>query len=155
VSLPDKEYIEITNRTSFPFNLRNWSLSSNGPSATFPEVIIPASGIFILCTMQDTTNFKKYGRVIGLKQFPSLTDEGRLLYVSDSTGSMIHGVEYSSGWYCDDLKSRGGWSLEMIDTRSPFFDRENWKASVSQIGGTPGAVNSVSESNSDVLFSVI
>jgi hypothetical protein len=155
VSLPDKEYVEITNRTSYPFNLRNWSLSSAGPSATFPEVIIPASGIFIVCALQDTLNFKKYGKVIGLKQFPSLTDEGRLLYVSDSTGSMIHGVEYSSGWYGDDLKSHGGWSLEMIDTRSPFFYHDNWKASVSQIGGTPGAVNSVSESNKDVLFSGI
>jgi hypothetical protein len=155
VSLPDKEYIEITNRTSFPFNLRNWKLSAAGNSASFPETVIPASGIIILCAPQDTLNFIKYGRVLGIKQFPSLTDDGKLIYLTDSTGLIIHGVEYSSDWYCDDLKLHGGWSLEMIDTGSPFFDGDNWKASVSGNGGTPGIVNSVSASNPDVLFSGI
>jgi hypothetical protein len=152
VSLPDKEYLEITNRTLFPFNLKDWKLSSTGLSALLPETIIPASGIFILCAPQDTMYFKKYGRVIGVKQFPSLTDGGRLLSLSDSSGSLVHGVEYSSDWYRDDLKSHGGWSLEMIDTDFPFFDLDNWRASVSGNGGTPGIINSVWESNPDVVF---
>jgi hypothetical protein len=155
VSLPDKEYIEIKNRTDFPFNLKNWKLCSTGSSTLFPETIIPASGTFIICSPQDTSYFTKYGRVIGIKQFPSLTDEGKLLYISDSTGTLIHGVEYSSDWYQDDLKSRGGWSLEMIDTGYPFFDNDNWKASKSVNGGTPGTLNSVSDNNPDVLFSGI
>jgi len=90
--------------------------------------------------------------VAGLKQFPSLTDEGRLLYVSDSTGEFIHGIEYSSSWYKDDLKSQGGWSLEMIDTNFPFYYEDNWKASESKKGGTPGSVNSVTYSNPDMSF---
>jgi hypothetical protein len=155
VSLPEKEYIEITNRTKFPLSLRNWNLSSGGLSAPFPDCIIPASDIIIICAMPDTLYFKKYGKVIGVKQFPSLTDDGRLIYLTDSTGAVIHGVEYSSEWYGDDLKSQGGWSLEMIDTGSPFYGRENWKASVSANGGTPGSINSVAESNPDVLFSGI
>ena len=90
-----------------------------------------------------------------MKQFPALTDGGRLIYISDSTGSLIHGVEYSSDWYQDNLKSQGGWSLEMIDTGFPFFDKGNWIASVSKTGGTPGSVNSVSNSNPDITFSGI
>jgi hypothetical protein len=43
----------------------------------------------------------------------------------------------------------------MIDTGSPFYDFDNWKASASGTGGTPGIINSVSESNHDVLFSGI
>jgi hypothetical protein len=101
---------------------------------------------------QDTLLFKKFGRVIGLKQFPTLTDGGRILYISDSTGTLIHGVEYSSDWYKDDLKSKGGWSLEMIDTRFPFYDKDNWIPSESKKGGTPGSENSVSESNPDISF---
>jgi Lamin Tail Domain/FlgD Ig-like domain len=152
VSLPGKEYIEITNTAGYSFNLKNWKLSTTGQSSLFPESTIAPAGIIILCAQQDTLLFQKFGRVLGMKQFPSLTDAGRILFISDSTGNLIHGVEYSSDWYKDDLKSKGGWSLEMIDTKFPFYYQENWKASVSKKGGTPGAVNSVSESNPDNSF---
>jgi hypothetical protein len=145
VSLPAREYIEITNRTEYPFNIKNWKLSTESQSTLFPESIINPSDIIIICSVQDTLQFQKFGRVLGLKQFPSLTDEGKLLYLSDSTGTFIHGIEYSSAWYRDDLKSQGGWSLEMIDTRFPFYFKDNWKASESRNGGTPGKVNSVNE----------
>jgi hypothetical protein len=152
VSLPGKEYIEITNRTGYSFNLKNWKLSNENQSIQFPEAFVPPSGIIIICDSQDTLLFNKYGRVIGMKQFPALTDGGRLLYISDSTGALIHGVEYSSGWYNDDLKSQGGWSLEMIDTQFPFYAQGNWIVSECRNGGTPGLVNSVSGSNPDLSF---
>jgi hypothetical protein len=152
VSLPDKEYIEITNRAGYPINLKNWRLATTSQYSLFPETIMPPLGLLTVCASQDTILFNKYGRVIGLKNFPTLTDAGRILYISDSTGSFIHGVEYSSDWYHDDLKSNGGWSLEMVDTRFPFYDIDNWRASVSKNGGTPGSVNSVSASNPDTGF---
>jgi hypothetical protein len=152
VSLPGKEYIEITNTTGYSFDLKNWKLSTSGQYTLFPETSIPPSGIIILCSSQDTMLFQKFGKVTGLKQFPSLTDAGRMVYLSDSSGSFIHGVEYSSDWYKDDLKSKGGWSLEMIDIRFPFYYQDNWRASESKKGGTPGSVNSVAESNPDISF---
>ena len=152
VSLPGKEYIEITNRTGYSFNLKNWRLETEGQYTLFPEKSIQPSGIIIICLSQDTLLFKKFGRVIGVKQFPSLTDGGRIIYISDSTGTLMHGVEYSSDWYKDELKSNGGWSLEMIDTGVPFCYQDNWIASQSKKGGTPGLINSVSGSNPDILF---
>ena len=152
VSLPGKEYIELTNRTKYPFNLKNWTLSTESQNSLIPSAIVPPAGIVIICQWQDTLQFRKFGRVIGLKQFPPLTDNGRIIYLSDSTGSLIHGVEYSSEWYGDDLKSNGGWSLEMIDTGFPFYAKENWTASVSKNGGTPGSANSVLDSNQDISF---
>ncbi len=152
VSLPGKEYLEITNRTEYPFNMKNWKLSSGDLKALFPETIIQPSGTIIICSTQDTSFFTKYGTVTGLKQFPSLTDAGRILCLSDSSDDLIHGVEYSSDWYGDELKSNGGWSLEMIDTRFPFYDKGNWIASVSRKGGTPGSVNSVAKDNPDNSF---
>ncbi|MEI6049928.1 MAG: lamin tail domain-containing protein [Bacteroidota bacterium] len=152
VSLPGKEYLEITNRTGYSFNLKNWKLSSEGQNVMFPETNLKPSGIIILCSSQDTSFFAKYGSVTGLKQFPSLTDGGRIICLSDSSGNLIHGVEYSSEWYGDELKSGGGWSLEMIDTQFPFYYEGNWTASASRTGGTPGTVNSVSRSNPDISF---
>jgi len=152
VSLPAKEYLEITNRTGYSFNLKNWKLSSEGQNVLFPDVTIQASEIRVLCLLQDTSLFKKYGKVIGLKQFPTLTDAGKLICLTDSIGSLIHGVEYSSDWYGNELKSGGGWSLEMKDTKFPFYDEGNWIASFSRIGGSPGSVNSVSSNNQDTIF---
>lgn len=155
VSLPDKEYIELTNRTQLPVNLKNWKLSVTGLSSVFPEIVIPPSGIFIICSQSDTLIFSKYGKTVGLKQFPALTDAGKLLILSDSIGTIIHGVDYSSHWYRDELKAQGGWSLEMIDMQYPFYDQQNWRASISRYGGTPGSSNSVAESNPDIAFSGI
>jgi hypothetical protein len=152
VSLPGKEYIELTNRTGFPFNLRNWKLSTEDQDFLFPDSIIGPGEIRIICSAKDTSLFKGFGKVTGLRQFPTLTDEGRLIWLSDSLGNMIHGVEYSKEWYGDKLKSDGGWSLEMIDKGFPFYDSGNWKASISKTGGTPGLPNSVSGSNPDPVF---
>ena len=153
VSLPPKEYLEITNRTAFSYNLRNWKLVSGESSYPFPEVIINPSGFLILCSAQDTSKFSCYGRVLGLKQFPVLTDNGKILLLYDSEGRLIHGVEYSSEWYDEELKSGGGWAMEMIDTGYPFLYAGNWAASRSGTGGTPGMVNSVNRVNQDNIFS--
>jgi hypothetical protein len=152
VSLPGKEYIEITNRTNFSFNLENWKLSSGDQDVLFPGSIIKSGEIMIITLSQDTSLFTKYGRVTGLKQFPALTDGGKIVCISDSSGNLIHGIEYSSDWYGDELKSGGGWSLEMIDTDFPFSYEGNWSASSSRKGGTPGSANSVSRRNPDNSF---
>jgi hypothetical protein len=109
----------------------------------------------ILCQMQDTGLFKSYGKTTGLKSFPALTNEGKILFLSDNTSKLIHGIEYSSDWYGDVLKNDGGWSLEIIDTDYPFYQEGNWHASLSMDGGTPGKVNSVSHKNPDNIFSGI
>jgi len=152
VSLPGKEYLELTNRTDFSFNLMNWQLESLDQVYLLPESIIQSREAVIICYSKDTIFFTKYGKVIGLKQFPSLTDGGKILCLSDSSGNLVHGVEYSSDWYRDDLKSIGGWSLEMMDMQYPFYYEGNWIASASRKGGTPGSANSVNQSNPDGTF---
>ena len=152
VSLPGREYLEITNTTEFSYNLKNWRLTAGDQDYNFPETMIEPYGIIIICSSQDTSGFSRYGKVIGLKQLPILTDNGKILLLYDNSGKLIHGVEYSSDWYMNELKSSGGWSLEMIDTGYPFYFQGNWNASVSGNGGTPGAVNSVSGVNPDNSF---
>jgi hypothetical protein len=152
VSLPEEEYLEIFNRTINKFYLKKWSLVKDGNASTFPESVINPGEYLILCQLQDTSFFSKFGKVCGLKSFPVLNDGGGMIVLADSTGNMIHGIEYSSKWYEDKLKENGGWSLEMIDTAFPFLFEGNWTASVSKKGGTPGSPNSVSSSNRDLQF---
>ncbi len=153
VSLPPDEYIEITNNRGFTSGLKNWKLVSGDQEYLLPEVNIGPFGILILCSAKDTSEFSPFGRVLGLKQFPVLTDNGKMLLLYDAGGTLIHGVEYSNDWYGDEMKSDGGWSLEMVDTRNPFSCSANWAASRSKKGGTPGTVNSVKTDNPDESFS--
>lgn len=152
VSLPAKEYIEIHNRSLIPYNLKGWMLSDGNGRCYFPETIIPPGDYFIVCQIQDTNLFRSYGKTMGVKSFPALTDAGKLLYITDQEHNLVHGVEYSPDWYGDVMKDGGGWSLEMTDENYPFFQEGNWRASISDDGGTPGRKNSVSRSNPDVLF---
>jgi hypothetical protein len=152
VSLPPKEYIEITNRTGYSFNLKNWVIITESRREQLPAVIIGPGRYLILCSVNDTLSFKQYGEVAGLEQFPVLNDKGMIIALSDTSGSLIHGTEYSSKWYREELKASGGWALELIDAGYPFYQEENWRASDSKKGGTPGKENSVSSSNPDYTF---
>ena len=155
VNLPGEEYLEITNRTQFSYDIRNWIYRNGDQNVYLPSMLLGPDEYLILCSVSDTSLFSKYGNTIGLKPFPALTDAGKMIVLSDSSGNLIHGLEYSSQWYGEKLKNGGGWSLELIDTEYPFFTEGNWEASVSTAGGTPGSVNSVSRTNPDNSFTGI
>jgi hypothetical protein len=152
VSLPACEYIELSNRTDFSFNLKGWNLETDSRSVIMPECDFPARSHLIVCALSDTGLFRDYGRFAGLKSFPSLNDDGMKISLSDSAGNLIHGIEYRRDWYGYKLKEEGGWSLEIMDEDSPFFEEGNWTASESRKGGTPGKSNSVSVNNADKVF---
>jgi hypothetical protein len=154
VLLPSQEYLEIMNRTNTSISLEGWKLiSGDNKNTYFPVSEIAPGGFAILCSISDTGLFARFGKVIGMKSFPALTDGGKSLILTDKMGLMIHCVDYSSAWYGDPLRSGGGWALEMMDTDYPFYDEGNWRASLSSTGGTPGSLNSVRTSNPDLTFS--
>jgi hypothetical protein len=69
--------------------------------------------------------------------------------LKSNTGLTIHAVSYSLSWYQNAVKSDGGWTLEMIDTKNPCSGINNWKASIDARGGSPGIKNSVDAVNND------
>ncbi len=145
--LPESEYVELFNRTRFPVNLGGWIFEYGSSAKTFPCVSISPHGYLIL-TKGIMMNF--YGPDVDLFTSNStLSNEGAILVLKNASGKVIHSVTYSAGWYQDPLKENGGWSLEMIDTENPCGCLDNWKASVDSKGGTPGAINSVTASNTD------
>ena len=73
----------------------------------------------------------------------SLTLSGRAVYLADSTGVVIDGVDYKPEWHNPNLITTQGTSLERI---SPEFDSNNpsnWGSNTGVIGGTPMARNSL------------
>ena len=70
-------------------------------------------------------------------------------FLKSNTGLTIHAVSYSLSWYQNAVKSDGGWTLEMIDTKNPCSGISNWKASTDPRGGSPGIKNAVDAVNND------
>ena len=68
----------------------------------------------------------------------------------DPEGIIMDSVSFTSSWYGNSSKREGGWSLERIDPARICSGAQNWTASVSEAGGTPGRVNSVNASRPDL-----
>lgn len=151
IALPNLEYVELKNRTNFSINLKNWSFATTSTSKKIPEVTIEPNGFIVLSgTGSYNQFFNNFGvPVTEVASFPSLSNTGTTITLSDSNNVTIHSISYNTSWYNDANKTEGGWSMEQIDANNPCGGQYNWHASTHVNGGTPGYPNSVAATNSD------
>lgn len=150
IGLPSNEWIELKNVSASPINLQNWRIGdATAQSGPMPNFILQPDSFVIVSTGSALAAMQIYGRVISVTSFPSLDNDGDQLYLKSNTGLTIHAVTYSLSWYQNAVKSDGGWTLEMIDTKNPCSGISNWKASTDPRGGSPGIKNSVDAVNND------
>lgn len=150
VGLPNNEWLEIKNTTAAPINLQNWRIGdATGQSGPMPNFTLQPDSFVIVCTGSAVTAMSAFGTTISVTSFPSLDNDGDQLFLRAANGRTIHAVSYSSSWYQNEVKKDGGWTLEMIDPKSPCAGSSNWKAGVSTTGGTPGKKNSIDAVSTD------
>lgn len=149
VGLPDAEFLELFNRSAFNIDLSGWSISDATSTYTIVAGSIAPDSFLILCTSANYSLFTPFGHTLGMSSMPTLNDDGDSLKLRDNFGKLVNSVNYSSSWYNDALKDGGGWSLERIDANNPCAGINNWRASISSTGGTPGKINSVHANNPD------
>ena len=150
IALPNSEWVELKNTTAFSINLQNWRIGdATGQSGPMPNFVLQPDSFVIVCTGSAVAAMSAFGTTISVTSFPSLDNDGDQLFIKAANGTIIHAIAYTSGWYQNDLKKEGGWTLEMIDTKNPCAGISNWKAGVNAAGGTPGKRNSVDAANTD------
>jgi Lamin Tail Domain len=148
--LPESEFIEIKNRSKNDFNLHNWKISNGTTTATIKtNYLLKSDSFLILCASAYASSFNVFGPTLGVSGFPALINDAGEISISSDSGEVIHAIKYDKSWFKNDLKAEGGWSLEMIDPSKSCMGKENWSASVSDSGGTPGHINSVNAINPD------
>jgi len=144
--LPEREYLEIFNRSDRPVSLSGYVLQYGNTRVTFPAAVIEPGEYAIVCRSAYTPELAPWGKVIGLTNLV-LNNSGNTLSLSDPTRTETHTVTYSSAWYTPGRSE--GYSLEMIDPDYPCRGKANWASSTAAQGGTPGQPNSVARPNPD------
>ncbi len=148
----ETEYIEIYNPSSISIPLRGYILSDKKNRSTLTEgVIAPESYIVIAPHNKvNTIPNSKDLNIVGVSNWPGFNKSDDEVFLLNNKNEIIHTVFYNEKWYQNQLKQNGGWSMEMIDTTNPCSEENNWTASISSSGGTPGFVNSVSATKNDL-----
>ncbi len=150
MGLPESEFIELKNSSAHDFNLHNWKISNGNIAATIKtDYLLKADSFLILCPTASAAAYSHLGPTLGISSFPSLHNDAGDIILSTESGVVIHALHYDKSWYNNELKAKGGWSLEMIDLHDPCTGKGNWTSSISGSGGTPGNKNSVEAYNPD------
>lgn len=144
--LPGYEYLELLNASSDTVYTAGWYIRICGKKFDFPVDTVPPQGYLLLGTKAAMAALAGYGHTLALSSFPALPDTRGTLALFNGNGLPVSFVDYRKDW----LSPEKGVSLERIDVTNLGEGRANWKPSTDPKGGTPGAPNSVAQSNPDI-----
>lgn len=150
VGLPDAEYIEIYNNSTYPVYLDQLQIQKGSKYYPLPlteQQLLPKQ-FMLLHQIKDSILFQNYSSKIGMN-LPSLSNDGDTLLLADKKGLLLHAINYNLNTYQDNIKKDGGYSLEMMHPSQLCKENTNWKASKHTKGGTPGEANSYWQDNPD------
>lgn len=151
-ALPEREYIELYNTTSFSINLKDWVLEAGSSVESLPAYNLAANGFVVITKDEGVNEFPSGLPILGLDMSSvALTNSGNTVSLLSPSSAIISTVSYTDDWYSDENKDGGGWSLELIDPDNRCGGMSNWRASISPNGGTPGMQNSVFGVNPDTV----
>lgn len=138
-SLPyasEAEYVEIYNRGERTYSLRGVNLSGG-----LADSLILPPGEYAVLTANPAL-FADSVNLVHISGWNGLSNAGEVITLIGPDGTILDSVSYLSNWYQDSEKN-GGWSLERINPLLPCSDANNWGASLSEAGVSPGFQNSI------------
>jgi len=142
IGLPEVEFVEIYNKSTKIFNIQGWKIGDASSEGTLGAGWLLPGEYKVLTATANVPLFTTT-TAIQTTSFPSLNNAGDDVVLKDNNGIVLDKLSYTDDWYKDEIKTEGGFTLELINPNDPCSDEDNWIASNSTTGGTPGFVNSV------------
>lgn len=148
-SSPEKEWIEIYNRSGRTINLKKWRIADRTSETALTNADFLLGPQQFAVISDDSTLLSLYPQSISLLtgSVPSLNNDGDRLLLKDSLGIIIDSITYFPQW-----GGPGGRSLERIYYDSASSLPANWKSSEGIYKGTPGLANSVLPKSFDLAL---
>lgn len=146
IGLPERQYVEIYNRSNKYFNVNNWKLSDRTTTGTVQNGWIYPGEYLLLVP---TSALVDYPSAVNVTNWGTLNNTGDDIILTTADGFVVDQLSYTDAWYQDPTATGGGVSIERINPQLNCSGPSNWRASVQPSGGTPGSVNSVINFNPD------
>lgn len=147
--LPNREFIEIYNRSNEAIELRDLRLADDRDTAVLQGHLLAPNGYLILTSLAGKRDYEPLGTTMAVRDFPSLSDVGETIALLNRDLSVIDSLAYDRSFYQDDAKINGGYTVELINPNKPCFDVLNYTASTDEDRGTPGQQNAVFDITAD------
>jgi len=147
IGLPEAEYIELFNNSNEPFDLSGWTLVNSTTPKVLGSHLLAPGGYVVLCNTASEGLFEGMP-VLGISGFVAMVNGNDSLTLLNPQGDIIDYVAYKGAWQESGF-SDGGYALELINPDLGCQTGANWRTSLAETGGTPGAVNSVLDTTAD------
>ncbi|MCG8581218.1 MAG: lamin tail domain-containing protein, partial [Bacteroidales bacterium] len=156
MGLPELEFIELYNNSSYNINLSEWILQVNDRYVTLPDSVIEAKGFLCLVSSNHMDTWNKSIPTAFVKSMPALLNSGFKMIIFNNESNVIDAFHYQTALIPGEgFKKDGGWSTERIDPDNKSGCTDNFHWSMNLNGGTPGRVNSVNTDNPDMTAPVV
>ncbi|MGB0425226.1 MAG: lamin tail domain-containing protein, partial [Flavobacteriales bacterium] len=150
IGLPEFEFVELFNASDEFFDLANWVFVNTTTEKTLPSFPLAPGEFVILCDESAVSEYEAFGEVIGISSFTALSNSGDSLTLKTPENLITDIVVYTDDWYNNPLLDDGGVSLERINPTGGCSGQNNWTASESFAGGSPGIINTVFDNTPDL-----
>ncbi|MBW3467801.1 lamin tail domain-containing protein [Arthrospiribacter ruber] len=144
-SLPNVEYVELFNAGTRPVYLGGMQLGNSRRITVLPSAILDPGEYIILSPRNQSPQFEKYGKVLGLSNWPTLLNTADQVKLFDKEDNVIDSLNYTQQTYGSSALASGGYSLEIVNPFLKCYLPSNIRPSTDPERGTPGRTNSVFE----------
>ncbi len=165
------EFIEIYNRSTDFYDLSKIYLSAENTTSQTIKQRVPLSDAgrlispnqYMVLTPDKKKLLNQYRMlsrscVVEPNKFPSLSNEGGIVILTDSSGqNIIDKAPFNNELHFSLLRSTTGVSLERINTDAPSESKSNWHSASEAAGfSTPGKINSqhISQNTTPTLLTL-
>ena len=105
IGLPNNEWIELKNISASPINLQGWRIAdASGQSGAMATYILQPGSMVIICANSAATSLSVYGDVLPVTSFPSLDNDGELIFLKTGNNQEMHAIAYNINLYKNELK---------------------------------------------------
>ena len=95
--LPNAEFIELKNVSTYDIQLRNWRVSNGSTSGRITtNFMLKPDSLVILVSSGSLASYRAFGSCISLTPFPILNNEEDTLLLFNEKDSLIHAIAYKS-----------------------------------------------------------